>query len=372
MQSLSLYKNKGEKSDCSNYRDITLLSIAGKILARVLPNRLIPTKAQENMPESQCGFRSNRGTVDIILMLRQIQEKCREQNMGLCAAFIDLTKAFDTVSHYGLWRILAHFGCPPKCLTILHQLHEDHQGQVKHSGSLLSSFPISNSIKQGCVLALTSGPPIFFSIMLREAKEDLPDGIHICFQTDGSLFNLRRLLTHTKTIEELLTELLFANDCALLAHTEEALRHIVNCFSDAAKNFGLTISLKKTVVLYQPLPHEAYSPPHISINGTNLNAMERFTYLGSIIASDATVSKDLDNHLSKANSSFGSCQREYGRVTRSASPQRSRYTGPSLFPPSCTVQKPGFSIGSSQTTGVVSSMLLMLHPWHQMARLCIE
>ena len=39
------------------------------------------------------------------------------------------------------------------------------------------------------------------------------------------------------------------------------------------------------------------------------------------------------------------CQREYGRVTRSASPQRSRYTGPLSFPPSCTVKRPGFSIG---------------------------
>ena len=40
------------------------------------------------------------------------------------------------------------------------------------------------------------------------------------------------------------------------------------------------------------------------------------------------------------------CQREYGKVTRSASPQRSKYTGPSSFPPSCTVQRPGFSIRS--------------------------
>ena len=58
-----------------------------------------------------------------------------------------------------------------------------------------------------------------------------------------------------KTIKELITELLFADDCALLVHTEEALQHIVNRFSDAAKNYSLTISPKKTEVLNHPL-HE--------------------------------------------------------------------------------------------------------------------
>ena len=76
--------------------------------------------------------------------------------------------------------------------------------------------------------------------MLREAKKDLPDGTYIRFRTDGSLFNLRRVLARTKTIEELITKLLFADDCVLLAHTEEALQHNVNRFFDAAKIFGLT------------------------------------------------------------------------------------------------------------------------------------
>ena len=125
--------------------------------------------------------------------------------------------------------------------------------------------------------------------MLREAKEDLPDGIYIRFRTDGSLFNLRRLLARTKTIEELNTVLLFADDCALLTHSEEALQHIINRFSIVAKNFGLIISQKKTEVLYQPPPREAYS--HISIDGTNLNAVEHFTYLVSVISNDATISK---------------------------------------------------------------------------------
>ena len=145
MQSLSLYKKK-EKNHTVQTIEASLC-IGGKILARVLLNRLIRTIAQENTTESQCGFRSNRGTVDMIFVLRQIQEKCREQNMGLYAAFVDLTKAFDTVCRDGLWKILARLGCPLKFLTILRQLHEGQQGQVKHNGSLSGSFPISNGVK---------------------------------------------------------------------------------------------------------------------------------------------------------------------------------------------------------------------------------
>ena len=88
MKSLSLStKTREKKSDCSNYRGFILLSIAGTTVARVLLNRLIRTIAQKNIQESQCGFRSNRGTVDMIFVLRQILKKCREQNMGLYAAF---------------------------------------------------------------------------------------------------------------------------------------------------------------------------------------------------------------------------------------------------------------------------------------------
>ena len=72
---ITLYKNEGEKSDCSNYRGITLLSIAGKILARALLIRLIPSIAEEHFLESQCGFRNNRSTTDMVFVLCQLQEK---------------------------------------------------------------------------------------------------------------------------------------------------------------------------------------------------------------------------------------------------------------------------------------------------------
>ena len=70
---VSLYNNKGDKSDCSNYRGITLLSIADKILAKVFLDQLIPTIAEQNLFVSQCSFRTNRRTVDMILVLRQLR-----------------------------------------------------------------------------------------------------------------------------------------------------------------------------------------------------------------------------------------------------------------------------------------------------------
>ena len=85
----TLYKNKGDRSYCNNYRGISLLCIAGKLFARVALRRL-QQLAERVYPESQCGFRSQRSTVDMILSLKQLQEKCREQQQLLFIAFIDL------------------------------------------------------------------------------------------------------------------------------------------------------------------------------------------------------------------------------------------------------------------------------------------
>jgi len=109
-----VYKRKGNSQSCDNHRGISLLSIAGKILARVLLNRLIQHLEQDPplLPESQCGFWASRGTVDMIFAARQLQEECQEQNSELYTTFVDLTKAFDMVSRDGLWKIMKKFGCP--------------------------------------------------------------------------------------------------------------------------------------------------------------------------------------------------------------------------------------------------------------------
>ena len=74
-----LYKRKGNPQVCDNHRGISLLSIAGKILAKTLLNRLNAHLDQaELIPESQHGFRKGRGTIDMIFTARRLQEKCQE------------------------------------------------------------------------------------------------------------------------------------------------------------------------------------------------------------------------------------------------------------------------------------------------------
>lgn len=65
---------KGDKANCSNYRGISLLSVPGKVLSRILYGRLLPM-ADAYLREGQCGFRRERSTVDMIFSTRQLVEK---------------------------------------------------------------------------------------------------------------------------------------------------------------------------------------------------------------------------------------------------------------------------------------------------------
>ena len=162
---VTLYKNKGDRGDCNNYCGISLLSVVGKLLARVVLKRL-QVLADRVYPESQCGFRANRSTTDMVFSLRQLQEKCREKQQPLLVAFIDLTKAFDLVSRDGLFKILPKIGCPPHFLNIIRSFHDGVKGTVVSDGSTSDLFDIRSRVKQGCVLAPTLFG-IFFAVMLK-------------------------------------------------------------------------------------------------------------------------------------------------------------------------------------------------------------
>lgn len=305
---IHLYKRKGNRAQCDNHRGISLLATAGKILGRVILNKLTEQLAGKILPESQCGFRAGRGTADMVFTARQIQEKCREQCKDLYTVFIDLTKAFDSVSREGLWEVLRKLGCPVKFVNIIKSFHTDMKVRVLDQSSFSEPFTVTNGVKQGCVLAPTLFS-ILFAVMIRNAFREESAGVYLRYRTDGGIFNPRRLQAKTKTLHTVIRELLFADDCAIMAHTAEHIQQLMDCFAKAAQKFGFTISLKKTEVMYQANPLSSSKvQPSITLNNTVLNTTDKFCYLGSVLSSNVDISNDVSRRIGAASAAFGKLQ----------------------------------------------------------------
>ena len=226
-------------------------------------------------------------------------------------AFIDLTKAFDTVSRSALWIVLEKAGIPSQMRKVIASFHNGMIAQVIYGGKASPKFPVKNGTKQGCVLAPLLFA-IYFAVMLDYALKDKNFGIPVCFRATGGLFNIRRFTAPTKTSLEMVCDLLFADDCALVAQSSQDLQLVVNSFADACKVFGLTISTKKTEIVYQPPPYcneSQKQPPTITVDGTPLKTSSHFCYLGSTISEKATLDDEIQLRMSKASQSFGNLQK---------------------------------------------------------------
>ena len=129
-----------------------------------------------------------------------LQEKSIKQRQDFYITFVDLNKAFDSVSREGLWKILAKFGCLEKFVKMVRLFHDDMVARVLNDGGSSELFQVTNGVKQGCVLA----PTLFsmmFAAMLIEAFKESSTGIPIRYRYDGNLFNLRRLQPLSKVNE---------------------------------------------------------------------------------------------------------------------------------------------------------------------------
>jgi hypothetical protein len=213
----------------------------------------------------------------MIFSLRQLQEKCSEQNQPLYITFIDLTKAFDLVSREGLHKMLKKIGCPPMLLSIIESFHSGTKGTINFGGASSEECKIKSGVKQGCVLSPTLFG-IYFSMLLKHAIRDKEGGIFIHSHTDGGLYNAQRLKATTKVSKVLIRELLFVDDAAIVPHSVQELQILLSAFSDACSEFGLTISKRKTQIMVQGNTER----PTFIIDNEEL-VVDQFTYLGSSV-----------------------------------------------------------------------------------------
>ena len=301
---ITIYKNKGDRAECGNSRGIALLSTAGKVLAKIVLQRIVKNITESLLPETQCGFRADRSTVDMVFSIRQVMEKSREQHKDLYIAFIDLAKAFDSIDRCLLWKILKKCGCPPKIIDLIQQLHDGMNVRVKISGDLSDPFEVSRGVKQGCTLA-----PVLFNTyvqcitLLLSSAVPVNQKINLNYRTDRSLFDLSKLKAKTKTSRSSFSELQYADDCALMSHSADDLQAALSQMTRLYQRMGLQINVKKTEIMQVHV--EARDPEIISVLGKELENVSCFKYLGSNISANCNLDDEICYRIGKATAAFG-------------------------------------------------------------------
>ena len=143
---------KGNAKGCSNYHTIALISHAGKVMLKILQARLQQYVIHE-LPDVQTGFRKGRGIRDQIPNICWIIKKAREFQKNIYFCFTDYAKAFDSVGHNKLWKILKEMGIPDHLTGLLRNMYAGQEATVRTRYGTTDWFPIRKGACQGCILS---------------------------------------------------------------------------------------------------------------------------------------------------------------------------------------------------------------------------
>ena len=144
---------KGNAKKCSNYRTITLISHASKIMLKILQGRL-QQYVNHELPDVQVGFSKGRGARDQITNVCWVTEKAREFQENIYFCFIDYAEAFDCVDHKKLWKILKEMWITDHFTCLLRNVYAGQEARVKTGHGTLDCFQIGEGVWQGCLLSL--------------------------------------------------------------------------------------------------------------------------------------------------------------------------------------------------------------------------
>lgn len=130
--------------------------MAYKVYAETVRERLEKwTKRKELLPESQEGFRRERGTVDNVFILNHlVQRERRKENNKVYVVFADIKAAFDNVRREKLWEILIEKGIDGTLIERLRSSYKKMRTTVKIKKGLTNEFVTRKGVRQGCVLSL--------------------------------------------------------------------------------------------------------------------------------------------------------------------------------------------------------------------------
>ena len=228
-----IYKQKGSRTDPGNYRPVSLTSVAGKLLERVVKNELT-THVESNglMSESQHGFRSGRSVQTNMIDFLNKTTKWLDEGRSFDVVYMDFAKAFDKVCHRRLLVKLEEFGILGEVLNWLEDWLSGRRQQVRVEGEYSSWEDVISSVLQGSVLG-----GLLFNIFVDDV-DDL-DVVEDVVEDESSLMASGK----------------FADDTKVARVTEnqadvDRMQEIINSLSKWADKWAMSFNASKCKVMH--------------------------------------------------------------------------------------------------------------------------
>ena len=278
-----IVKNQqGDMTATNNYRGITLGCLPAKLFEYSIQ---LKTSRFLRTDDLQFGFKRKTSAAHAVYTLRSTIDHFLSHGSKVYVAFLDCTKAFDRISHYGLFSKLMERGFPLCFLLCLIFWYLNMSSIVKWGSEFSHEFPVPLGIKQGGI-----NSPDFFSCYFDGLTKCLREGKTGCFI--GLLF---------------LGIILFADDICLLSPTRSGLNRMISTCSKYCHEFGLSFNPTKSKVMVFSkgnVDYESLKP--ITMDGKDVEYVSNIKYLGVTLVSNRgltfTAENDLRSFYRSANS----------------------------------------------------------------------
>ena len=276
---ISLFK-KGDRSDCSNYRGITLLPVVGKCLGMIIDKRLIQHHEGKGLfHEAQSAFRPKRSCIDNIFCLNQILSSRKKGKRGTFCFFLDIKKAYDTVWRNGLFHKLWQQGIKGKLYRLIVNMYSRDNSCTYVEGEKSEPFSLNQGVAQGDPLS-----PTLFNIFINDLLVEIHAEV-----SDISIGNQN------------IPALQYADDLVALAGSAEQIQHVINIIFTYSKKWRFLANVLKSAVMCVGIDVAQKQALKFKWGDEEIHITSSYTYLGVVFTESCVWEEQVDVICAKGN-----------------------------------------------------------------------
>ena len=257
----------------------------GKLFTLLLNNRLTTfLEASGALGSEQAGFRRNYSTLDHIFTLKAIIDIYLSRQKKLYCAFIDYSKAFDSINRIKLWKSLIAHGINGKVLNIVVNLYKSAKSCVKsHCGQISQLFPSLIGVRQGDNLS-----PLLFALYVNDLERELLkkcNGLKLISELSYELLQTEDTVIYCNSIT-----LLYADDTIIMAECKDDLQCALDSLHTYCIEKELSINICKTkIVIFSK--GKVRKIPTFHLGSSKVEVVYEYTYLGICFNYNARFTK---------------------------------------------------------------------------------